>query len=372
MVEKMVSARRMAFVALALGCLIGCNTNSTPGPAGDGSTGANAGDKRRIILLTNGYSDFWKAAETGLQAAAKDFGLAAAGLEATFMANDGTNEGQLDKLRQIATQSDVAAVGISVTDRDNVAIADELRALRKKGVKVIAIDSDLNENLRDARYAFVGSNNLAGGRLLGTAARLLRPDGGEYVTFVGRTGAHNAIQRVDGFAEGAGKNFVAKDNMGDEIDMSKAKENVRNAIRNHPDLKFLVGIWSYNAGKIVDVVQDQNARDKFTIVCFDADQDAIQHTEAGLIDVLVVQNPYRMGYDGVRLMKALIEDDQAVLDEMLHQAGVDGDRTIDTGLKVVIPDDDSPLTADQFGDDIEFFKLKDFRLWLDKYGLKSS
>ncbi|MGE0610283.1 MAG: substrate-binding domain-containing protein, partial [Pirellulales bacterium] len=155
-------------------------------------------------------------------------------------------------------------------------------------------------------------------------------------------------------------------------DMSKAKENVRNAIRNHPDLKFLVGIWSYNAGKIVDVVQDQNARDKFTIVCFDADQDAIQHTEAGLIDVLVVQNPYRMGYDGVRLMKALIEDDQAVLDEMLHQAGVDGDRTIDTGLKVVIPDDDSPLTADQFGDDIEFFKLKDFRLWLDKYGLKSS
>ncbi len=46
--------------------------------------------------------------------------------------------------------SDVAAVGISVTDRDNVAIADEMRALQKKGVKVIAIDSDLDSSLHDA------------------------------------------------------------------------------------------------------------------------------------------------------------------------------------------------------------------------------
>lgn len=327
---------------------------------------------KRIILLTNGYSPFWAAAETGLHAADKDFDLKSVGLVATFLANDGTPEGQLDKLRQIGTQSDVAAVGISVTDRDNVAIADEMRSLQKKGVKVIAIDSDLDASLHDARFAFVGSNNLAGGRLLGKAARLLQSDGGEYVTFVGRTGAHNAIERVGGFAEGAGEAFVAKDNMGDEVDMAKAKENVRNAIRNHPELKFLVGIWSYNAGTIVDVIKEQGARDKFTIVCFDADPPAIDALAEGLIDVLVVQNPYRMGYDGVRLMKALVTGDQTTIQEMIPEHGPAGEAIIDTGLKVVVPDEGSPLSAEQFDEGVEFFQLQDFRGWLQKYGLKSS
>ncbi len=154
--------------------------------------------------------------------------------------------------------------------------------------------------------------------------------------------------------------------------MAKAKENVRNAIRNHPDLNYLVGIWSYNAGTIVDVVKELNAREKFTIVCFDADPPAIDALENGLIDALVVQNPYRMGYDGVRLMKALVLNDETTIQEMISQHGSNGEAVIDTGLKVVVPDDGSPLTAEQFGDGAEFFHLQDFRAWLQKFGLTSS
>jgi ribose transport system substrate-binding protein len=332
------------------------------------------GGTKRIIILINGNSPFWDACRVGLNEANKDLKLDSQGLKAILEVNDGTPQGQLDKLRQFASQTDVAAIGVSAIDARNAAIADQMRELQKSGVKVITIDSDLDRQLfRDRRFAFVGTDNLAGGKVLGQCARLLRPEGGKYVTFVGRTGAQNAIERVGGFKEGAGDKFQSLDNMGDQNDRTKARQNVRDAIANHPDLNVLVGIWSYNAPAIVDVVREgEERRKKFTIVTFDAEPGAIEEQGKGMIDAMVVQNPYQMGYQGVRLMKALIQDDQKTIKEMLpHHGEKDGD-VYDTGLKVVVPDD-SKLTADQFDKKTtEFLKLGDFRKWLDKYKLTGS
>src|SRR5207302_2190227 len=150
--------------------------------------------------------------------------------------------------RQYASQTDVVAVGISALDAANVAVADQMREMQKQGIKVVTIDSDVDrDKMRNARFAFVGTDNLAGGIELGKCAKGLLPGGGEYVTFVGRKGAQNAMERIGGFAQGAGDEVKSADSMGDDIDLKKARENVRNAISNHPNLKVLVGIWSYNA-----------------------------------------------------------------------------------------------------------------------------
>ena len=45
-------------------------------------------------------------------------------------------------------------------------------------------------------------------------------------------------------------------------------------------------------------------------------RDAIEGIETGKIDVSVCQNPYEMGFRGVRLLKALVEKDQATVSEM--------------------------------------------------------
>ncbi len=339
-----------------------------------GAVCTSGSNEKRVIILINGNSPFWDAARVGLQDADKDFKLKEAGLHAVLEQNDGTPQGQLDKLRTFASMSDVVAVGVSAIDANNAAIADQLRALQNKGVKVITVDSDVDrEKFRDARYAFVGTDNLQGGRVLGKCARLLRPQGGEYETFVGRTGAQNAIERIGGFAEGAGDKFKDDGTMADQNDRTKARQDVRDAITNHPKLDVLVGIWSYNAPAIADVVKEPGQdRKRFTIVTFDAEPEAIQHMQDGLIDAMVVQNPYQMGYQGVRLMKALVQDDQTTLHEMLpHHGDKDGDL-VNTGLKVVAPDDSS-LKADAFDKkEVEFLHLGDFRKWLEKYHLSGS
>jgi len=359
----------------ALGMLtaIGCGNGSS----GNGSTGnpvAQGGDgQRRIIILINGDSPFWDACRVGVKEADAKLDLGKSGLQAVLEVNDGTPEGQIDKLKQFASQSDIAALGISACDAGNEAVAEELRKLKAKGVHIVTIDSDIDRSrMRDLRVAFIGTDNLGGGRELGKCARNLRPDGGAYVTFVGRLGAQNAIDRIDGVRQGAGDKLKELDKMGDDIDRERARKNVRDAIANHPDLNTLVGIWSYNAPAIVDVVKEKDRRKDFTVVAFDAEPLAINSMSEGQIDAMVVQNPFEMGYQGVRLMKALVQKDQATIKEILPNLGKPEGDIYDTGIKVVVPDTGSPLKPEMFDKKTKFLKLSDLKEWLAKYNLTGS
>jgi hypothetical protein len=92
--------------------------------------------------------------------------------------NNGTAQGQIEKLRQFASQSDIAGVAISVIQAENVAIVEEMKNLAAKGVKVITVDGDVNRSMfRDARPYYIGTDNIVGGRLLGAVSHR-RPCGG--------------------------------------------------------------------------------------------------------------------------------------------------------------------------------------------------
>lgn len=349
--------------------LVGCLLAAVAAPltfsgCGGGAEGA-AG--KRYIILSNGNSPFWDAARVGMNKAGEDLGVN------VVMENcDGTPQDQISKLRQFANQTDIAAIGISAIVADNPTIVDELKKLQKLGVKIVTIDSDVNrEKFRDARFAFIGTNNLVAGEVLGKAARGLKPEGGKWVGFVGRKGAQNAIERIEGFQKGAGEKFAQHDVMSDETSRPRAKTNVVNTL-NNPEVDVLVGIWSYNAPAIADVVEEQNAKEKYTVVCFDAEPNAIKHMEKGNIDVMVVQNPYEMGYQGIRIMQALVEDDRETVQEMFPNHGQPDGDIYDTGLKVVVPKPDGPLSAEMFGDNVEFQELSTFQEWLNKYELTGS
>jgi ribose transport system substrate-binding protein len=390
-VESRIGHRAVVFICAGL--LAGCGqrvatttapaTNSSPGsPSTSTSEPAKPataytvatprkppeGSPAKYVLITNGNSPFWDAVRIGMENAGKDLGV-----KVDLMVNDATDQGQMEKLRQIGTQNDIVGVGLSAVQAQAPGVADEMRKLQAKGVHVITVDSDVDRDLYpDARFAFVGTDNLVGGRELGACAKGLRPDGGSYVTFVGIKASQNAQERIGGFAEGAGEKFKDMDSMGDDVDEVRARENVRNAIRNHPGLNTLVGIWSYNAPAIVDVVKELDRRKDFTVVTFDAEPGAIKAMAAGNIDAMVVQNPYEMGYQGTRLLKALVEGDGMLIGTMFPKLGQPGGNIYDTGLKVVAPDDGSPLNADLFGPKTQFMKLGAFREWLTKYGLEGS
>ncbi len=342
---------------------------------------------KRFVFITNGDDPFWDACNAGLQEGAKRSGLAEQGLQVVMEKNNGTAQGQIEKLRQLGSQSDIAGVAISVIQAENVAIVEEMKRLTAKGVAVITVDGDVNRELfPDGRPYYIGTDNIVGGRLLGTAGKqLLSSRGikeGGYVQFAGFTDNDNARARMNGFKEAVGEAYTELDRMADSMDLSKARDNVRAALVNHPDLKSLVGIWAYNAPAIAEVVEERGVRDQITIVTFDAQAAALDHMAEGRIDCMVVQNPFDMGIQTVRLLLAMHTDDNATINDMFPGLGQPGGDIYTTGLRLIIPDawaedENAPIKPADFEsaentDMIEVLSLSAFRKWLAQYGLSSS
>src|SRR3954470_2448771 len=132
------SWRWLAFLCLAAAAVVlaGCPSQ----------TGTSTSGKKRIVFLTNGSDPFWDACRSGLEEGAKQFEIDKAGYTVAMEVNNGKPQGQIDKLRQFASQGDVAAVAISVIQADNAAIIEEMKKLQAKGIKVITVDGDVNRD----------------------------------------------------------------------------------------------------------------------------------------------------------------------------------------------------------------------------------
>jgi ribose transport system substrate-binding protein len=372
------------WLALALSCvsaavLAGCFSGEATVTGGKVTATGTPAKTKRIVFLTNGNDPFWDTCNAGLKEGAAELKVEAAGFSVAMDKANFTVEGQIDKLRQYATEPDIVGIAISPFEADNKTIAEEMRKLQEQGKKVITVDADVNrERFRDARAFYIGTDNSIGGKALGTAARaVLQSKGitsGGYVQFAGSTVNDNARNRMNGVAEAIGKEYTEIDRMPDNGNHQKARDNVRTALDNHGDkIVVLFGIWAYNAPAIADVVEQRSIRDKLTIGTFDAASDAIKAMHQGNIDVMVVQNPFDMGFQSVKLLKAMVEKDEATIKDMFPRQGEPNGDIYTTGLRVVVPDENSPVKAELFDPEVvDFMNLPQFQAWLDKYGLKSS
>ncbi len=369
-------ASHFGWLTLCCVLIAGCG-----GKADDKKSSTNSGSTagmKRLIFLNNTDSPFWDACRSGLLEGEKKFDLAGASLTVSWQSNNGTAEGQIEKLRQFGTESDVAAIAISVIQADSEAIVAELRKLQDKGIKIITVDGDVNaKKFPDARAYYIGTDNKIGGNVLGQCTKtLLESRGvksGGYVQFAGYTDNDNARSRMDGVAEVLSPAYKQIDRMPDETDRTKAQQNVRTAIANHEkDLVALLGIWSYNAPAIAGVVDQEKLHDKIVVATFDAEEGAIKQMTEGKIDVMVVQDPFGMGVQTARVLKAMVAKDDGTLKELFPHAGQPNGNNLTTGLRVVAPDSDTPLKADQFDKTVEYMSLSKFKDWLKKYNLKSS
>ena len=143
--------------------------------------------------------------------------------------------------------------------------------------------------------------------------------------------------------------------------------NVINDLINGVELELLT---TSTETVTVTTERDAEAIADNIIAVFDAEPIAIKQLSEGHIDAMVVQNPFDMGFQAVKVLKAMHEKDAATVKAMFPNEGKDGDL-YDTGLKVVVPDG-TPLKADMFGEKTQFLSLAKFKEWLDKYNLKGS
>ncbi len=270
------------------------------------ATAASAQDKKSLAFVVNGASDFWKLAEAGVKKAQGELPDYDLSLKYPEQAAAAVQQRLMD---------DLVAAGVSAIMVSAVDPKSSTDALNRVGAQVplFTTDSDAPDT---NRIAYIGSSNTDAGKQAGEIALKALPDGGKCIGFVGLPGADNARERIDGMKETiAGSKVELIDVRGDDIDMTRAKRNVEDALAANPDIDCMVGFYSYNPPRIYEVLKESGKLGEITVIAFDEDPITLGGVREGTIAGTVVQDPFEWGYQGMKLMAKYLEGDTSVVPE---------------------------------------------------------
>ena len=266
------------------------------------SGSAGAADKKTLAFVVNGASDFWKAAEAGVKKAQTElpnYDLVLKYPEQSAAAI------------QIRLMDDLVAAGVAGIMVSAVDPKTETEALNNIASQIPLFTTD-SDAPKTKRIAYIGSSNTDAGKQAGELVLKALPDGGKCMGFVGLLGADNARERIEGVKETIkGSKVELIDVRGDEIDQTRAKRNVEDALAANPDIACLVGFYSYNTPRIYEVLKEAGKLGQIKVIGFDEDPITLGGVKEGSIVGTVVQQPFEWGYQGMKLMAAYLEGNKS-------------------------------------------------------------
>lgn len=264
--------------------------------------GAQAQDKQSLAFVVNGASDFWKIAEAGVKKAQTELPDFELSLKYPEQAAAAVQQRLMDDLVAAGTDA------IMVSAVDPKTSTEALNRVAEQ-VPLFTTDSDAPDS---KRIAYIGSSNVELGKNAGELMKQALPDGGKCIGFVGLPGADNARERIEGIkAALEGSKVELTDVRGDDIDQTRAKRNVEDALAANPDISCMVGIYSYNTPRIYEVLKEAGQLGTIKVIGFDEDPITLGGVREGTIVGTVVQNPYEWGYQGMKLMAAFLKGDKS-------------------------------------------------------------
>jgi ribose transport system substrate-binding protein len=257
---------------------------------------------KKLAFVTNNASDFWTIARKGTEKAAAE--MSDVSVEFRIPA-DGTAAEQKRVVDDLLAKG-VDGIAISPVDPNN---QTQFINDAAKQALVITQDSDAPQS---NRTAYVGTDNVAAGRQAGGLIKEALPDGGRIMVFVGKSDARNAQERLQGIREAIqGSKVGIIDVRTDDTDRVRAKSNVSDTLVKYPDVKGLVGLWSYNGPAILNAVKEAGKANQIKIICFDEEDETLAGVKEGTIYATVVQQPFEFGYQAIKLMSQILKGDKS-------------------------------------------------------------
>jgi ribose transport system substrate-binding protein len=288
-----------ALVASCILLLAAACSSSTP-------TGESKDTNRELKLafVTNNSADFWTIARRGVEKADNEFADVSAEFRIT---SDGTAAEQKRIIDDLMTKG-VNGIAISPVDPENQ--TSLINDVAKKAL-VFTQDSDAPSS---DRVCYVGTDNIAAGRQAGQLIKEVQPGGGKIMLFVGKLDARNAQERIQGIREALrGSKTEIIDIRTDDTDDVRAKSNAADTLVRYPDVKVLVGLWSYNGPAIFNAVKEAKKVGHVKIVTFDEADETLAGIQEGAIYATVVQQPFEFGYQAIKLMAQALKGDKSFI-----------------------------------------------------------
>lgn len=338
---------QMTFAAMALSLAIGCNgggdTGSTTSTGGttSGSTGSTgnppAGKKLRIAVIPKGSThEYWKSIHEGADKAAAELGC-----EIIFKGPMKEDDRE-DQIKVVDDQVSTKVDGIVLAPLDNVALARPANDAVKAGIKVVIIDSGLKNF--DALTSMVATDNRKAGQMAGEALvddlkGIAKP---RVIMLRYEEGSASTMEREEGFMDVMKKHpeiDVVSSNQYAGATTESAAAKSENILATHKkgDGLDIDGIYTPNESStfgMLRTLQNNHWAGKVKFQGFDASAKLVDALKAGEINGLILQNPRKMGYLGVKTLVDAIN-------------GKTVEKNIDTGATLVTKANmDQPAVAE--------------------------
>lgn len=258
----------------------------------------------RVLFLAGGDSPFWQLTAAGAKAAAAQFDV-----KLSVQLPRGGQSEQSERLKNVSSEE---FDGVAISPRAPQDQSPALRDLAKK-VHLLTFDSDAPDS---DRLCYVGTDNYTAGRLAAQLVKQAAPSGGSVVLLTPDLDKDNASLRVKGFRdeiertlpldldEGAPA-YTLVGPLEDGVDVKRCRENVAKSLDEHPDAVALVGLFSYHGPALLSVLDERKPAKRPALVTFDEEESVLAAIENGKVFATVVQDPFKYGYESVRMLAEL-------------------------------------------------------------------
>lgn len=311
-----------------------------------GKTGQGAGaQKLRIAVIPKGTThEFWKSIHAGAIKASRELGVE---LIWKGPLKEDDLKSQIDLVERFTAQR---VAGIVLAPLDDKGLRGVVASATRQSLKVVIIDSALDS--RDP-VSFVATDNRAAGRLAGERLCDLLDAKGNVIMLRYQEGSASTHEREEGFLEAVrsrpGIKLVSDNRYSGATTESAfvASESVllaQAAVQGN-----VQGVFTPNESSTFGMLlalEKAGLAGKVKFVGFDASEKLIAALRTDKLHGLVIQNPFQMGYLGVKtLVQALRgERPSAVIDTgstFVEKTNLDEPR-----VKELIVPDLSPWLGD--------------------------
>jgi ribose transport system substrate-binding protein len=281
---------------------------------------------------------FWEAVRNGALKAGEEFSV---NVEWISPASEADVQRQIEIVDTLVARR-VSAIALAPIDKKS--LVGPVHLATQKRIPVAIFDSGLET---DEYVSYVATDNAGGGRLAARRMGKILNRAGDVAIVSFMPGSAATIEREQAFQDEVRLLFplirVVALQYG-MADQSRAELVTEEILRAHPNLS---GIFTDNESSSIGAARALKKQvDRHTkLVAFDSSRELIAGLKAGNIDSLVVQDPFRMGYETIRGLAAKL-------------AGKQPPVFVDSGVRLVVSADlESPQVRQLiFYSPVEFLK----------------
>ena len=245
-----------------------------------------------VIAMTF-KNDYWQKVNYGCNLASFELGVDYYfdGMEAH------TSDAYIEQIALVQRAIDMNVDGIMLSAIDKAKLTPIAEAAKNAKIPLITFDSGVEG---DVALSSIATDNINAGAMAASQMKQA-VSGGTVAVIANDLTSQTTTERVQGFMNSLSedKRFLLLDAISCNGQISEAEVKFKQLYEANPELRAVFCTNSESAIGVANAIQSLNKAGEIYVIGFDSPPEEINFLEQNVIQGLIIQNPFLMGYNGI-------------------------------------------------------------------------